>query len=346
MTVFTSKTLCTSFAFLAIWLGVEPEVMAQCHPNHFLIQDQTIIQQSEQVQIAFVLTATENEFNSSKGQLGFFEKLSFGQAKEAARQISQTTKFDYAGSYAINFLQQSLSGKALEGYADCLTRDKEHPGIAAWLSNRQGEFYTIDVFWVGVTPQGTANNDAPIKVINGELIEAPKQWVRALTERVVIRKKPAADAFVTFQIGGRTGGISIVHEAPALLSRAIVSPDLLQAESYHVNSRVCGGRAVQGCIRPPDKNGFLVPGSGALGDANIGDPSHFSSEVSVDRPEQICMKITQSTGCCECRFKATGHLTAIEQYPDPDLVSAIEQATAFRDSPAPEASRTKRRKGY
>jgi hypothetical protein len=58
----------------------------------------------------------------------------------------------------------------------------------------------------------SANNDSPVKVTNGELVRAPKQWLRAATGEIVIKKKPAADAYVSWEIGGTPGGIAVVHQ--------------------------------------------------------------------------------------------------------------------------------------
>jgi hypothetical protein len=320
--------------------------LADCDAKDFMVQDKTSIQTSEQIQLAFVLTASREQFDKAKGSLGIFDVLSFEAAKEAATKISQTSKFDYSSSYSLSYLQQALSGKALEAYVACLTLDKERPGITAWLGKREVDYYTIKVFWVGLTPQGIGNFGAPIQVTNGQLVRSPKQWVRAVTEEVVIKKSPFADAYISFDIAGQTGGIAIVHDPAPFLQRAISSPTLMHVDSHNVSSTVCGAHSTQDCIRPTQKGAFLRLNSANLIEATIGDPSTFSTKVTQNSPEQICMTITQSTGCCECHNVSSARLTAIEQYLDPTIEGAIEEAKVVKPEPAsaaPEPTKKRRR---
>ncbi len=317
--------------------------LADCDPKDFMVQDKTSIQTSEQIQLAFLLTATREQFDKAKGSLGIFDVLSFDAAKEAASKISQTSKFDYSSSYSLNYLQQTLSGKALEGYVACLTLDKERPGIRAWLSKREADYYTLKVFWVGLTPQGIGNFGAPIQVTNGQLVRSPKQWVRAVTEEVVIKKNPFADAYVSFDIAGQTGGIAIVHDPAPFLQRAISSPNLMNVSSVNVSGKVCYAGETIDCIRPTQKGAFLRLNSASLTETRIGDRSTFSQKVTQNSPEQICMSISQGTGCCECRNVSSARITATEQYIDPTVAMAIEEANRVKPEPAPAPAKKRRR---
>src|SRR4051794_1076148 len=91
---------------------------ADCNPRDFMVQDVTSIQQSGSTELAFVLTATQSEYDNAKknfagsGTYGLYSgALSYGEAQEKARQIAQSTKFDFKSSYASNYLSQSISGK-------------------------------------------------------------------------------------------------------------------------------------------------------------------------------------------------------------------------------------------
>jgi hypothetical protein len=92
---------------------------ADCNPKDFMVQDVTSIQQSGATELAFVLTATQSDYENAKkniagsGAYGLFSgALNYGEAQEKARQIAQSTKFDFKSSYASNYLSQSLSGRA------------------------------------------------------------------------------------------------------------------------------------------------------------------------------------------------------------------------------------------
>src|SRR5262249_16060285 len=110
---------------------------ADCNIKDFIVQDTVSIQQNRSTQLAFALTSTESQYDSAKTNMGggvdvfglFSGNLTYGQAKERARQIAQATKFDYQTSYASNYLSQTVSGKALDDYVQCLETDKNAPGL-------------------------------------------------------------------------------------------------------------------------------------------------------------------------------------------------------------------------
>ena len=130
--------LCAFALSLFTSLEMQSHAKADCDPKDFMVQDKTIIQQSEQIQIAYVLTSTREQFDKAKSELGFLGKLDFTQAKESAQRIAEMRKFDYMSNYSLNFLEQRLSGEALKAYVACLTRDRERPGIVAWIVSEKG----------------------------------------------------------------------------------------------------------------------------------------------------------------------------------------------------------------
>jgi hypothetical protein len=142
---------------------------ADCNIRDFMVQNVTSIQQSGSTELAFVLTATDSQYQNAKQNLGgnvdifglFSGGLTYGQAQEKARQIAQSTKFNYSNSYASSYLSQTVSGKALDDYVACLQMDKETPGLPLWLQARAGDYFTFRAFWVGAnTLVPTATYDA------------------------------------------------------------------------------------------------------------------------------------------------------------------------------------------
>src|SRR6266566_2142408 len=109
-----------SFVAGLLVLGVSSiAARADCNIREYIVQNTTSIQQSGSTELAFVLTATQSEYENAKknfagsGEYGLFSgALSYGEAQERARQIAQSTKFDYKSSYASNYLSQTVSGKA------------------------------------------------------------------------------------------------------------------------------------------------------------------------------------------------------------------------------------------
>jgi hypothetical protein len=185
------------FVWVAALLVAASAAKADCNIKDFIVQDVVSIQQSGTTQLAFVLTATESEYQRAKTNLAggadvfglFSGNLTFGQAKERAREIAQATKFDYMTSYATSYLSQTTSGKALDNYVQCLENDKNGPGLRLWLQKREGEYFTIRGFWIGAntdTPEGKL--DAKI-IDGGRLIGEPGVWKKAKTEEFVVKRE-------------------------------------------------------------------------------------------------------------------------------------------------------------
>jgi hypothetical protein len=156
---------------------------ADCNPRDFMVQEVTSIQQSLETELAFILTANQKEYeNAQKNAAGTdpygLFSLSYGDAQTKAREIAQSIKFDYRQSYASNYFNQSLSGKALDAYVKRLELDKEKPGLALWLQKREGDYFTFGAFWVGAdTKQPAARYDAQPVLDGAKLISSPIRFV-------------------------------------------------------------------------------------------------------------------------------------------------------------------------
>src|SRR6266478_2328872 len=129
--------------FLAVAIGSH-SARADCDPRDFLVKDVVSLQQSGDTELAFVLTSTQSEYDNVKKNIGssgafglFSAATNWGEAKERARQISNSTKFDYRSAFASDSWSQSLSGRALDSYVQCIEKDKERPGLAMWLHKRE-----------------------------------------------------------------------------------------------------------------------------------------------------------------------------------------------------------------
>jgi hypothetical protein len=314
----------TGKAFLAAMVALvatSAGARADCNPRDFLVQDVAAIQQSGETELAFVLTATETEFNAAKQNAGEslygLLKLSYGEAQEKARQIAQGTKFDYKSSYTTSFFSQTLSPKAVAAYVDCLQRDKETPGIRLWLEARQGDYFTFGAFWVGSdTSVLAANYDAKPKVDGGEVVSMPDTWSRGKTEEIVVKRTGNNDMFINLRVGGQSRSQVIVKDPPVVTwnTTQVTSPRLMRASSSGPNPGCSAGTATD-CITPIKPGGSFVPGSAAVTERTSNGPAAYREEFYINTPGQICVRMTQSTGACEISFTATGRLSAVERYP-------------------------------
>lgn len=296
---------------------------ADCNVKDYLVQDVTSIQQSGATEIAFVLTATQAEFENAKknaagsGSYGLISgALSYGEAQEKARQIAQSTKFDYKSSYASNYLNQSVSGKAQDSYIQCLEKDKERPGLALWLQSRDGDYFTFRAFWVGSdTNVPAAKYDAEPIVDGGTIIGKPDAWLKAKTEEIVIKRTTNTDFYLNLKVGGQSRTKIIVKDPPAVVwvKQQVVSKKVMTAASHGPNPG-CSAGSDSDTINPLHAGGTFVANTRTT-NHSTSDPTRYSEIFSVDRPDQVSATITQNTGACEVTQSARGQLQAIETFP-------------------------------
>lgn len=299
------------------------QAKAECSARDFMIKEVQDIQQSGETELAFVLTATEEEFNNAKksaglsGAYGLISgSASYGEAQEKARRIAQSTKFDYKSSYASSYFSQSLSPKALDAYVACLERDKERPGLTVWLQGRQGDFFTFRAFWIGSDVSlPSAKWDAEPLIDGGTVVSRPASWLKAKTEEIVIKRPTNVDLFLNLKVGGEVRSMIIVKDPPAVawLQKPVISGVLMKASTHGPNPGCSAGETTD-CVFPAHPGGSLVLKSAALTERSSSDPGKYSESFS-ETPDKICAKMSQNTGCCECTQTAQGRLLAIERYP-------------------------------
>ena len=309
---------------VAILLATSIPVSADCSPRDFMIQDVESIEQRGETELAFVLTATQQEFDSAKksGSLGGAYKLisgsaNFQEAKERARMIAQATKFDFKHSYASNYFAQSLSEKARDAYVACLEKDKERPGLKLWFEEANGDYLTFSAFWVGRdTGIAVADYDTDPLIDGGSIVSHPTTWVKGKTEQVVVKRSGNSDLFLNLKVGGQVASIVVVKEPPAVTwrSKQVVSPKLIRTNSHGPNPGCTAGR-VTDCIYPTMPGGYLVPKTATMTEGSTTDPRHYSQSFYIDTPEKVCVEMTQGTGACQTTHRAHGRLEALEKYP-------------------------------
>ncbi|KQW82038.1 hypothetical protein [Ensifer sp. Root127] len=316
----------TKFSLVAaVSLGtLAVQARAECNPRTFMVKEVQDIQQSGETELAFVLTSSEEKFNSAKknasasGAYGIISgSANYGEAQEKARKIAQATKFDYKNSYASSYFSQTLSAKALAAYRECLVLDKEKPGLRLWLNSREGDFFFFNSFWVGTdTKQGIAQYDAEPFVIGGTVVGKPDAWIKGTTEEVVIQRNGNNDILLRMNVGGLVKTQVIVKDPPAVTwdTKPAASLRLIKTASHGPNPG-CSAGEITDCIHPTRPGGYFVVGSAAMTERSSSDPSRYSEKFYLDTPDQVCVKMTQSTGACEVTQSAQGRLTVLEKFP-------------------------------
>lgn len=320
-----SVLLTKSFLVIIAALGAACfAARADCDPREFMIKEVKDIQKSGETELAFVLTATEEEFNRAKkdaagsGTYGLISgSASYAESKEKARRIAQSTKFDYKSSYAESYFSQSLSPAAINAYVACLQSDRERPGLTMWLQGRQGEYLTFKAFWVGAdVTQPSAKYDAAPIIDGGTIVAKPDGWIKAKAEEIVVKRNGNNDVFLSLRVGGQSRSQVIVKDPPAVIwnNKPVTSDKLIRAVATGPNPGCTAGQ-VTDCIFPARPGGSFVERSGAMTERSTSDPGRYSEEFYVDTPDKICVRMTQSQGACEKDETAQGRLTAIERFP-------------------------------
>ena len=317
------RTLSGARIFLAGVVGATSflltEAKADCNPRDFAeIKD---IQQSGETELAFALTATEQEFEKAKkggATSGSYGGIISGsanveEAREKAHQIATATKFDYASSYAYSYFSQSISPIL---YLACLEKEKQAPGITMWLGKRQGDYFTFNVSWIGTdTSFAAASYDAPPVVDGGTVVSKPDTWLKQTTEEVVVKRNGNNDFYLRLKIGGKVKTVVIVKDPPAVAwnMKSVTSDRLIKASSSGPNPGCSSGQA-KDCIYPMHPGGHFVAKSAAMTEGYSTDPSTYGEKFE-ERPDRVCVTMIQSTGACEVAHSAQGRLTAIEKFP-------------------------------
>ncbi|MDZ7855001.1 hypothetical protein [Sphaerotilus sp.] len=140
----------------SLWLACSIADAQTCDPAVFMIKDLSKVVWSESMKIAFLITATKEQYENVRKSWGgdgsygpYSGSMDYENAKATAIKESHLKKSTYNHDMYVDYLSQKLSSTAAEMYGKCLEQDKERPGVQLWLSRRQGDFYHLKGFWVG-----------------------------------------------------------------------------------------------------------------------------------------------------------------------------------------------------
>lgn len=297
---------------------------SQCDPRVFLVKDVSSITRSGETELAFVLSSTEEEFNNAKQNIGtggtyglISGSATWGEAREKAKRIAETTKFDYSSSYAESYFNQSISTNAKEMYLACLQGIRNTPGLNLWLDENKGDFLIFKAFWVGTdTSVQSATFDAEPIVAGGTLLSEFSNWSKGQDQTLVVQRQGRdKDVFINLNVGGQNASFVVVKEPPPVvwLSEPVVSPTPISVMTSWSNPCTAGQQ--KQCVFTTHPGGSFAPGSAAFNNRSTSDPGNYGESFEYVNPTQVCGTMTQSTGACEFRQSASGTLIALERYP-------------------------------
>ncbi|MGO7673861.1 hypothetical protein ACC817_28670 [Rhizobium ruizarguesonis] len=293
---------------------------ANCNIRDFLIRDWVNSSQSSETELSFVLTSTREEFDKAKqsgalsGAYGLISGSgSWEDAKERAQRIAEATSFDFRSSYASSYFSQTVWPGAVEAYKSCLNSDQNSAGLTLWLSQREGDYYTFQAFWVGTNLETPAATLSDAIVDGGRIVAKPDSWIKGKIEDVVVKRDGNNDLFLSLTVGDQKKSFVVVKDPPAVVwkERLIVSPKVITVITSYSNP--CTAGTDNDAIYALAPGGFFVQGTEDFAESTS-DRGTYSEDLKYG-PRKITVKVTQSTGACEHRQTAGGQLKAIERYP-------------------------------
>src|SRR5262249_761848 len=154
----------------------------------------------------------------------------------------QAVRFNYNRDYYANYLSQTISGNALQAYIACLDRSRQTPGIVIWLDKREGDYFSLNAFWVGDRGESIGKFDQGFLLIdNGTVVAKPETWDTGKNVQIVIKKTPDVDAFLNVGVNGKRRSLVLVRDPRVVtMATAQVIGQRLSANSNNVSGTVCG----------------------------------------------------------------------------------------------------------
>jgi hypothetical protein len=324
-----SAVLFLAFGFFGF---VAPGIaFAECNPLDFLVKDYKATVVDERTSIAFLKIATKEQYDAATqniGGSGSYGLISgaghWDESKQSASKESDLTRFNYDHSYYLNYLSQRLSPAAAAMYTACLEQDKNAIGLRIWLAKRQGEFFTLNTFWVGGDNEGPATLDSEPILDSLVIVQKPASWPRGKTQQLVVKKAANVDGFIGLSVGKQTQSFVALRDPVTvpILTHVVASDKLMNAHTTRVSGTVCPAGQDSDCVSPRSPGGSLQVGSASVTDLTSAQAGRAVWAVTTNTPEQICVSFTVSTGACEAGNSGTARLTAVERYPGPEPAPA------------------------
>lgn len=297
----------------------------ECNPVDFLLKDTDYGTWSESVKLAFLNSATEEQYKKVQDQWktggsygpisGYFD---YGSAREMASRHASLTHIDYSHDDYGLYLQQKLSPLGASAYSECLTSSKSSPGLRLWLVKREGDFYTLRTFWVGDSNQAKGSLDQPPQFSDLEIKSMPKEWPKGEVRDILVKKSPDADAFLSLTVSGHTKHLVLLKNLRTVpYARTTIYGNLVTATSGgNGKSPNCGGhcaQTLQSCVTP-QHGGYLVPDSVAAAEVEtVGSVAR--ADVTMRTLDRACVDFVSTTTAKEVYVVSGGRVSVAEVYP-------------------------------
>jgi hypothetical protein len=108
----------------------------------------------------------------------------------------------------------------------------------------------------------------------------------------------------------------VIHKPKKVVQKVVKSTELSRITSGGTSdghSPFCQPRTVRGCVTPQN-GGKLIPDTGDVVGLVRNSNTRGTYKVSINKPEQICIDFTASTGACETEIFVQGYASATESF--------------------------------
>ena len=290
-----------------------------CSPAEFMAKAPDSILASDYTKIAFVRTATKEQYDLARQALQ--DKLNFGsmtgpvehdQARSVAEAEAVALRFDYGAEYYDSYLSQRIADNVKEVYVECMRAQTVEPGLRLWLDRREGDYYFLHGIYVG--------NDAKSRgqLVREELseddvsvIKIPAEWRPRVEREVVVKKGKTNSGMVSFTVGQQLGSFVFIPDPDRIrmLSAERPGPEMSVRSGGSVS---CERHTFDQCLVPDHINGYFVPGTVKFDGTQ---PLGTGFEVTKESTSEVCVRVWALSATCQTEVRIDGKPTVVERYP-------------------------------
>jgi hypothetical protein len=297
----------------------ETPTATSCSPSQFMAGEPDSILASDYTKIAFVRTATREQYDLARTALQ--DKLNFGpiagpvdydQARAVAEAEAQALKFDFEAEYYDSYLAQRIVGNVKALYVECRRAQTVEPGLNLWLDRREGEYYFLHGIYVGT--DGKARGQLSREELSEDdvtIIKIPAEWRPRAEREIVVKTGKSGGGMVSITIGQQSQTFVFISdpERVRMLSLERQGPEMSVRSGGSVS---CERHTNDQCLVPNHINGYFVPGTIKFEGTQ---PAGTGFEVTKDTTSEVCVRVWALSATCQTEVRIDGRPSIVERYP-------------------------------
>jgi hypothetical protein len=290
-----------------------------CSPAEFMAKEPDSILASDYTKIAFVRTATNEQYDLARQALQ--DKLNFGpmtgpvkydQAQAVAEAEAQAIRFDFGAEYYESYLAQRIIGNVKEQYVECRRAQTVQPGLNLWLDRREGDYYFLHGIWIGNDSKSRgvlARNDIGEDEVF--IVKIYDEWRSRAEREIVVKAGKVPGGMITISIGQQSQSFVFIAdpERVRMLSAERPGPEMSVRSG---GSASCERHTFDQCMVPKHINGYFVPGSTRFDGTQ---PTGTGFEITKETTSEVCVRVWALSAACQTEVRLDGKPVVVERYP-------------------------------